>query len=263
MMKYLTMASVVALSMGFATPATAVVGNNGGGQGGCGVGQTTNGCGTSTGGDGGSAIVGDITNINAIDNSNSIINNVKNDIDNVNTNLNNIKNDVTNTNVNTNANVNSNENNNVNFNTSKSNSTSSSVSNSNSVSDATSSSTSSARTGDSSSNQSQSSENNVTVEGDDYKRNPVSTAFAAPLTTSTDTCMGSSSAGAQGIGFGLSIGSTWTDKNCVRLKNARQLQSMGLNDAAIQLMCLNKDIAQAMATAGTPCTSFRKEDEVQ
>jgi hypothetical protein len=111
--------------------------------------------------------------------------------------------------------------------------------------------------------QSTSNSNNsdVVVQGDEAQaRNPVATAYAAPLTAGFDTCMGSSTAGAQGIGFGISLGSTWTDKNCVRLKNSRELASMGLRKASIQLLCQNKDIEEAMAAAGTPCTGIKEEE---
>jgi len=98
----------------------------------------------------------------------------------------------------------------------------------------------------------------VSVTGDTFQaqpRNPVATAYAAPLTAGFDTCMGSSTAGAQGIGFGISLGSTWTDANCVRLKNARELAAIGYRTASVQLMCQNADIARAMTAAGTPCAA--------
>jgi hypothetical protein len=63
----------------------------------------------------------------------------------------------------------------------------------------------------------------LTVQGDTVTyqaqaRDPVSTAYAAPLAAANGTCMGSSSAGAQGIGFGLSLGTTWRDDGCDTLR---------------------------------------------
>jgi hypothetical protein len=84
-------------------------------------------------------------------------------------------------------------------------------------------------------------------------RNPVSTAYAPPLAVGEDTCMGSSSIGGQGVGFGLSIGTSWTDENCQRLKNSRQLAALGYRKAAAALLCVNDDVARAMAAAGLPC----------
>lgn len=40
-------------------------------------------------------------------------------------------------------------------------------------------------------------------------RAPVASATAAALATSSEACMGSSSIGGQGVGFGLSFGTTW------------------------------------------------------
>lgn len=84
-------------------------------------------------------------------------------------------------------------------------------------------------------------------------RSPVNTAWAAPLTSGFDTCLGSASGGAQTVGFGVSFGTTKVDKNCVRLKNASALNSLGHREAAVALMCQNADVRKAMETAGTPC----------
>jgi hypothetical protein len=65
--------------------------------------------------------------------------------------------------------------------------------------------------------------------------------------------MGSSSIGAQAVSFGLSIGTTWQDDNCRRLKNSRQLVALGYHRAATSLMCVDDDVRQAMIMAGTPC----------
>jgi hypothetical protein len=91
-------------------------------------------------------------------------------------------------------------------------------------------------------------------------RNPVNTAYAAPLVAGEDTCMGSSSIGGQGVGFGISIGTSWTDENCQRLKNSRQLASLGYQKAAVMLLCINDDVALAMEAAGTPCR-VKQQDE--
>lgn len=85
------------------------------------------------------------------------------------------------------------------------------------------------------------------------ERAPVNTAFAAPLTTGEDTCMGSSSLGAQAVSFGVSVGTTWQDANCRRLKNSRQLVALGYHRAATALMCVDEDVRHAMEEAGTPC----------
>lgn len=78
-------------------------------------------------------------------------------------------------------------------------------------------------------------------------------AFAAPLAASNGTCSGSTSAGAQGASFGVSIGSTWTDIGCDARYDAQALQAMGMRSAAIARLCAKPEIAQAMEAAGTPC----------
>ncbi len=71
--------------------------------------------------------------------------------------------------------------------------------------------------------------------------------------------MGSSSIGGQGFTFGLSIGTTWTDSNCQRLKNSRQLQALGYQRAAVALVCVDDDVRAAMLAAGTPCPGSTEE----
>lgn len=104
-------------------------------------------------------------------------------------------------------------------------------------------------------NEGNNSNQSVTVQGDNYEapRIPVATAYAPALVAGTNTCMGSSSVGGQGITFGLSLGTTWEDDGCTRRSNAATLFSLGQTSGAVALMCQDKDIAQAMETAGTPC----------
>ena len=84
-------------------------------------------------------------------------------------------------------------------------------------------------------------------------RNPVSTAFAAPLAVGADSCMGSTSAGGQGVGFGLSLGTTWHDDNCERRHDAVTLHNLGQSGAALALMCQDEKVARAMLDAGHAC----------
>lgn len=88
-------------------------------------------------------------------------------------------------------------------------------------------------------------------------RNPVSTAMAAALTASQETCAGSSSIGGQGVGFGLSLGTTWESESCNMRRNAALLNSIGNTGAAVELMCQDEGIRAAMKSAGTPCAADR------
>jgi len=84
-------------------------------------------------------------------------------------------------------------------------------------------------------------------------RIPAATAFAASLTASEDTCMGSRSFGVQAIGFGFSLATTWPDRQCRRVRNARALDELGYPRAALALLCQDDDVRSAMHRAGTPC----------
>jgi outer membrane protein OmpA-like peptidoglycan-associated protein len=88
---------------------------------------------------------------------------------------------------------------------------------------------------------------------DGTARAAAATAFAAPLHASEDTCMRSHSVGLQAIGFGFSIASTREDAQCRRLHNARALDELGYREAALQLLCFDKEVHRAMRQAGTPC----------
>jgi hypothetical protein len=69
---------------------------------------------------------------------------------------------------------------------------------------------------------------------------------APALTTSfSDTCMGSTSVGASGMGGGLTIGTTWTDEDCQNRLNARMLQQLGQPLAAKEVLCNNKSVYEA------------------
>jgi hypothetical protein len=99
---------------------------------------------------------------------------------------------------------------------------------------------------------------NVRVEGDTYiqarnRRIPVSTAYAAPLTSGIDTCLGSASAGVQTGILGVSLGGTKRDRICETIKLSRELHHMGMREGAVQLLCNDPRVRIAMRNAGTPC----------
>lgn len=78
------------------------------------------------------------------------------------------------------------------------------------------------------------------------------------LTTSNDTCMGSSTGSVNGPGFGLSIGGTWSDANCKLLKNSRELWNMGMKAAAMALMCTDPENRNALEITGYECPQSAK-----
>lgn len=87
-------------------------------------------------------------------------------------------------------------------------------------------------------------------------RDSVPAVVAPSLTTTlSETCMGSTSMGVAGAGFGISFGSTWKDEACVRRLDSRELRSFGSglapNDAILfhfaakERMCADPKIRQA------------------
>ena len=53
--------------------------------------------------------------------------------------------------------------------------------------------------------------------------------------------------------LGISAGGTFTEENCMRLKNAKTLYDMGMKVAAVSVMCQDENVFDAMMHAGTPC----------
>lgn len=98
----------------------------------------------------------------------------------------------------------------------------------------------------------------VSVQGDTYNSKSYASApdaIAPSLTSGNDVCMGSVSVSASGgsgiIGIGIGFGKTYTDENCVRLKNANALLALGHKDAALALLAINEDVAAALRATGT------------
>ncbi len=84
---------------------------------------------------------------------------------------------------------------------------------------------------------------------------------APALTSSNDTCMGSTSIGAGWLGIGISGGTTWTDSNCKMLKNSRELWNMGMRGAAMARMCMDKDNREALEETGFTCPEHTKKSD--
>jgi hypothetical protein len=103
----------------------------------------------------------------------------------------------------------------------------------------------------------------VTVSGDTYAspRFPASTAYA-PTIAPTAVCMGSSSIGGQGLTFGVSFGSSWTDSNCMLLEQVRIVATViGDETTAAEMMCDVPAYRAARQRVGNPCTAVRADSE--
>ena len=94
-----------------------------------------------------------------------------------------------------------------------------------------------------------------------YTIKNVPSVSGPPLTTSNDTCMGSTSGGVNGPGFGVSIGSTWSDTNCKMLKNSREMWNMGMKAASLALLCTDPSNKAAIELTGTVCPQSMTADQ--
>ena len=94
-----------------------------------------------------------------------------------------------------------------------------------------------------------------------YTIKNVPSVSGPPLTTSNDTCMGSTSGGVNGPGFGVSIGSTWSDTNCKMLKNSREMWNMGMKAASLALLCTDAANKAAIELTGTMCPQSMTADQ--
>lgn len=84
----------------------------------------------------------------------------------------------------------------------------------------------------------------------------------SPLTSSNDTCMGSTTGSVNVAGFGGSLGSTWTDENCKMLKNSRELWNMGMKAASLALMCTDAANREALELTGFKCPTRKQDKQV-
>jgi hypothetical protein len=61
----------------------------------------------------------------------------------------------------------------------------------------------------------------------------------------TAPCMGSSTVGGAGVGFGFSVGSSWTDDECGIRETSRSFAGMGLKEDSLAILCTSKYAAAA------------------
>lgn len=79
-----------------------------------------------------------------------------------------------------------------------------------------------------------------------------------PLVSSNDTCMGSASGAINAPGIGIALGKTYTDENCMMLKNSRELWNMGMKAASLALMCNDTANKAALELTGFECPQTTK-----
>lgn len=85
------------------------------------------------------------------------------------------------------------------------------------------------------------------------RRIPVSTAYAAGLTSGADTCLGSASGGVQTGIVGVSFGSTKVDKNCVNIKNTHLIAEFSPAAGCAYMLKNVKGASEAFKEVGATC----------
>jgi hypothetical protein len=100
-----------------------------------------------------------------------------------------------------------------------------------------------------------------TVDGTQVVKNTPS-VNGPPLTTSNDTCMGSTSGSMNIAGLGIGGGSTWVDGNCKLLKNSRELWNMGMKAASMAMLCKDPDMREALEETGYKCPPVKPKQVV-
>lgn len=101
----------------------------------------------------------------------------------------------------------------------------------------------------------------VTTQGNmttTIKQPPPSAISPQISTSNSDLCTIGVAGAVQTQILGISAGTTYTEENCIRLKNAKTLYDMGMKVAAVSVMCQDKKVFDAMMHAGTPCPYMGK-----
>jgi len=96
---------------------------------------------------------------------------------------------------------------------------------------------------------------NSTVKASDLGKMVPNVMAPSLTTTLTETCMGSTSFGGSGSGFGFSFGTTWRDSACVRRLDSRQLAAFNDMGTAREIMCASTIVREAAKRAGRPCVA--------
>ena len=87
-----------------------------------------------------------------------------------------------------------------------------------------------------------------------YKGQPPPTAMAPSVTAmGQDICAVPISGAVSSTVIGFAGGSVITDKNCERIKLARELSNQGLKVAAVAMLCQDLRVWDAMEMSGSPC----------
>lgn len=79
---------------------------------------------------------------------------------------------------------------------------------------------------------------------------------SSPNVYPTSPCMGSSSMGGAGVGFGISFGTSWKDDDCGVRETARSFAGMGMKEDALAVLCSSE-----YAKSAPSCKKYIKVEE--
>jgi hypothetical protein len=79
----------------------------------------------------------------------------------------------------------------------------------------------------------------------------------APNISGGNPCLVGISGGGAGPGIGITLGIGYADRGCERRNSAALLSNMGQKDVAVELMCDDQAVREAMARTGHPCAADR------
>lgn len=86
------------------------------------------------------------------------------------------------------------------------------------------------------------------IHNDSYTVKGVPNVFSGNVYP-TAPCMGSSTVGGAGVGFGFSVGSSWTDDECGIRETSRSFSGLGMKEDALAVLCSSKYAVAAPACA--------------
>ncbi|PWL19297.1 hypothetical protein DKP76_01675 [Falsochrobactrum shanghaiense] len=105
----------------------------------------------------------------------------------------------------------------------------------------------------------QAGSSSIAISGGNVSPNKIRTtvpAFAPGLVAAgVHSCAGSTSVGVGATGWGFGFGSTYEMRECNRRAYAAALLGMGHRGAALDLICLNKEVRSSLNATGVACPS--------
>jgi len=95
---------------------------------------------------------------------------------------------------------------------------------------------------------------------DSYDRDITPAVSAPGLVAGATTCLGSASGGLSVPGFGASLGGTTVDLGCVAINGSIRFAQLGLNNAAVRVLCSVEVYRKTLEETGYSCEDGKAPD---